>query len=178
MKKIFILLFVLLSLPAFSQSSQIVLDDNTVIFGRVIGMNNGVYQIETTSMGEIKVNADRIVSISSRSPQPATAPSLGIIEESSRGRRGTQSNQQRLSTSPNNSAMQEQASMRVQSMTMDDDFLDSLMDLSENSAMIDVLNDPEIMEAIMNQDYDFLMNSDKMRSLMETSDIRSLLGGY
>jgi hypothetical protein len=178
MKKLFLLLFVLLALPVFSQSSQIMLDDNTVIYGKVVGMSEGVYHIETASMGEIRVSADRIISISQGSQPSYTGSSIGIIDETNRGRRQGAGSYQRQHSSQNNAGLQEQASMRVQSMTMDDDFLDSLMDLSENSAMIDVLNDPEVMEAIMNQDYDFLMNNDKMRSLMETGDIRNLLGGY
>ncbi len=166
-------MFLLLALPAFTQSSQIVLSDNTVIYGTVIGMNDGVYTINTDSMGEIRVDASRIVSISSQGSQTQRGAQnrIDIIDESNRGRRSN-------SSSMRNNAMQEQATMRVQSMSLEDDFLDSLINLSENSAMVDVLNDPEIMDAITNLDYDFLMNSDKMRSLMESSDIQDLLGGY
>ena len=62
-------------------------------------------------------------------------------------------------------------------MTMNEDFLESLMGLSESSAMQSVLGDEEIMNAISNNDYDFLMNSDKMQDLMNSSEIQDILGG-
>ena len=51
------------------------------------------------------------------------------------------------------------------------------MNLNENSAMQSVLNDPEVMEAIQNGDYDFLMNNSKMNDLMNSSEIQGILGG-
>jgi hypothetical protein len=61
-------------------------------------------------------------------------------------------------------------------MTADGDFVDSLLDLSENQSMMDVMADPEVMDAISRNDYDFLMNNEKMINLMESQDIKGLLG--
>jgi hypothetical protein len=36
--------------------------------------------------------------------------------------------------------------------------------------------DPEVMDAISRNDYDFLMNNEKMINLMESQDIKGLLG--
>ena len=66
--------------------------------------------------------------------------------------------------------------MRVQSMMMNEDFMNNLMQLSESSEMQSILNDPEIMEAIQSGDYDFLMNNSKMNDLMNSSGIQEILG--
>ena len=61
-------------------------------------------------------------------------------------------------------------------MMMNEDFMNNLMQLSESSEMQSILNDPEIMEAIQNGDYDFLMNNSKMNDLMNSSGIQEILG--
>ncbi len=71
---------------------------------------------------------------------------------------------------------QEEVNSRVRSMTMDGDFLDSMMDLGDSTAMTEVMQDPEIIDAISRNDYDFLMNNEKMKSLMDSQEIKSLLG--
>jgi hypothetical protein len=39
------------------------------------------------------------------------------------------------------------------------------------------MSDPDVMDAISRNDYDFLMNNEKMKNLMESSEIKDLLGG-
>ncbi|MDD2624922.1 MAG: hypothetical protein PHQ02_08905, partial [Candidatus Riflebacteria bacterium] len=117
-------------------------------------------------------------SISSLKNNPKSADNLSqikIIEESDKSQR-SKKNTQSNNSGDYSSSLQEQANMRVQSMTMDSNFLDSLMNLSENSMMTDIMNDPEIMDAISRGDYEFLMQNDKMNGLMESDDIKSLLG--
>ena len=61
-------------------------------------------------------------------------------------------------------------------MAMDGDFLDSMMNLGNSEAMNDIMQDPEIMDAISRNDYDYLMNNEKMKSLMDSQEIKELLG--
>lgn len=182
MKKCFIYIIaffaVIMPLCVFAQNSRITLSDNTTIYGTVVGMNNGVYVIKTETMGELNINAENVVSISSLKNNPKSADNLSqikIIEESDKSQR-SKKNTQSNNSGDYSTSLQEQANMRVQSMTMDSNFLDSLMNLSENSMMTDIMNDPEIMDAIGRGDYEFLMQNDKMNGLMESDDIKSLLG--
>lgn len=174
---IYIIAFIAVIMPlgVFAQSSKITLSDNTIIYGTVVGMSNGIYVIKTQTMGELNIDAENVVSISSlknNSNSSDNSSQIKIIEESKRNNYSNKNTQ----SSDYNSSLQEQANMRVQSMTMDSNFLDSLMSLSENSMMNDIMNDPEIMDAINRGDYDFLMQNDKMHGLMESDDIKSLLG--
>lgn len=179
MRKIYIYIItfmaVIMPLGVFAQSSRITLTDNTTIYGTVVGMSNGVYVIKTEAMGELNIDAENVVSISSLKNSANSADNssqIKIIEESKKNNYSNKNTQ----PSDYNSSLQEQANMRVQSMTMDSNFLDSLMSLSENSMMNDIMNDPEIMDAISRGDYEFLMQNDKMNGLMESDDIKSLLG--
>jgi hypothetical protein len=77
-------------LCVFAQNSRITLSDNTTIYGTVVGMNNGVYVIKTETMGELNIDAENVVSISSLKNNPKSADNLSqikIIEESDKSQR-------------------------------------------------------------------------------------------
>lgn len=158
-------------------NSRITLNDGTTIFGKVVGMKDGVYTIHTDTMGDINIDSEKVVEINSNASSPKT--NIGIIDGNQK--RNTRSISDSDSHDGNNSSdyakQQEEVNERVKSMTMNEDFLESLMGLSESSAMQSVLGDEEIMNAISNNDYDFLMNSDKMQDLMNSSEIQDILGG-
>jgi hypothetical protein len=166
-------------LSVFGQSSpqKIVLNDNTVLVGRVLELKDGIYTIETETLGSIKIDAGKILEISSlsRAAAPQTRE-IGIIDgaRSSSPRPGSAGAS--VPAGSDLARQQEEVNSRVKSMTMSGDFLDSMMNLSESSTMLDIMQDPEIMEAISNNDYEYLMNSDKMKNLMESQEIRDLLG--
>ncbi len=164
------------SLPVMA--SRIVLSDGTVINGEVTGMANGVYTIETSAMGTLNVNADSVVSISKGAPDSNNnnKSNIDIIDGNKKNNSSVQDKLDSELKANSYSAMQNQANQKVQSMMMKGDFMDSMMGLSENSKMTDVMNDPEVMDAIQRGDYDFLMNNSKMQNLMDSSEIQTLLG--
>jgi len=185
-KKAILILF-LLVMCATSWSAgfkqRIVLLDNSIIIGEIVEMKDGIYTVSTEAVGEIKVSADKILEISKLdTDRPAAAnQQIDIIDNSKKPVRKTvnpQSVQPGSSTggSDNLKAQQERANAQVQSMVMQEDFLDNMMSLSENKDMLDVMSDPEVMDAISRNDYDFLMNNDKMKNLMESSEIKELFG--
>ncbi|MBP5469940.1 MAG: hypothetical protein J6Z11_11935, partial [Candidatus Riflebacteria bacterium] len=133
----------------------------------------GVYTIRTDTMGDIKVNSDNVVEISSNTA-PKNQSNINILEGNERG---SKNNYSKNNNSQNDySAQQKDANAKVQSMMMNEDFMDNLMQLNETSEMQSILNDPEVMEAIQNGDYDFLMNNSKMNDLMNSSGIQEILG--
>lgn len=176
MKKLYsVLLISLLSahLCFAAGNSRITLNDGTTIYGKVVGMSDGVYTIRTDTMGDIKVNSDNVVEISSNTA-PKNQSNINILEGNERG---SKNNYSKNNNSQNDySAQQKDANAKVQSMMMNEDFMDNLMQLNETSEMQSILNDPEVMEAIQNGDYDFLMNNSKMNDLMNSSGIQEILG--
>ncbi|MDD2999403.1 MAG: hypothetical protein PHV05_10120, partial [Candidatus Riflebacteria bacterium] len=147
-----------------------------VIVGQIVEMKNGVYTIQSDSVGQIQVAADKILEISSPSlGSDSSTPEVAILD----GSKSSAKKPRQKAVSPGSddiTRQQEEVNARVKSMTMNGDFLDSMMDLGESSSMMDVMNDPEIMEAISRNDFDFLMNSDKMKNLMDSDEIKDLLG--
>ena len=73
MKKYFSLLSISLlsaQLCFAAGATRITLNDGTTIYGKVVGMADGVYTIETETMGNINVKSDKIVEISTNSASP------------------------------------------------------------------------------------------------------------
>ncbi|MDD3146082.1 MAG: hypothetical protein PHD82_02160 [Candidatus Riflebacteria bacterium] len=170
---------------AFAASSplqRIVLQDKTVLVGRIVEMKNGVYSVQTETLGTINIDADKIVEITS-SDRSSESPKIGIIDgshqrpDTEEAKRPVQPAVQKSSPdSADLSQQQEEVNSQVRSMAMSGDFLDSMMNLSESSAMTDIMQDPEIMDAISRNDYEYLMNSEKMKNLMDSQEIKEMLG--
>ena len=179
-----LLLFPVVSGAAGETPKQrIVLTDKTTLVGRVVEMKDGVYTIETDTLGRLQIEAARVVEIASLKEtgtgieNDAPARQIKILDGVKKLQAGESSQEDATVTGSDDLArQQEEVTGRVRSMTMDGDFLDSMMDLGDSSAMTDVMQDPEIMDAISRNDYDFLMNSEKMKSLMNSQEIKSLLG--
>jgi hypothetical protein len=188
-KIIFMALAIVLSgsmVMAAARLQKITLKDASVIIGRIVEMKGGSYSIESPTLGEIKVAEDNIVEIRALGENEDVSPSAGqakqnlSIQDGSKKRRVSPARQkyeqslrqQQNSGSDDLARQQEEVNTRVKSMTADGNFLNSLMDISQN----EVMSDPEIMEAISNNDYDFLMNNEKMKNLMESSEMREFLG--
>ncbi|MBQ3644045.1 MAG: hypothetical protein II961_05565 [Candidatus Riflebacteria bacterium] len=182
MKKVLFLLFAgLLSAQICyaGGNSKITLNDGTTIYGKVVGMSDGVYTIKTDTMGDIKVNSDNVVEISSGSKASnSNQSSIGIIDGSNRRSSNYSSDRAQSNNSSNSySSKQQDVNAMVQSRMMDENFMENLMQLGSSPEMQSVLDDPEVMEAIQNGDYDFLMNNSKMNDLMNSSEIQGILGG-
>lgn len=173
---------------AQAPTQRIVLKDTTVIIGQVVALKDGIYTIRSESMGEIKIDAAKISEISSLDnataaplPQPTREIAIrdGAHSRPSRADDAVKTSEDAVSQpggSDDLSRQQQEVNSRVQSMTMNGDFLDSMLNLSETSSMADIMQDPEIMDAINRNDYDFLMNSEKMKNLMDSQEIKDLLG--
>ena len=182
MKKITAFLFVCLlaAHTCFAAgNSRITLNDGTTIYGKVVGMSDGVYKIQTETMGEISVNSDNVVEISSGNS--AKKSNIGIIDGSNNRQSYSNNNNTQKSSnagqSSNSYASQQQdVNTMVQSMMMDENYMNKIMQLGTSEEMQSILNDPEVMEAIQNGDYDFLMNNPKMNDLMNSSGIQDILG--
>lgn len=152
---------------AAQQTQRIVLNDNSVIVGEVMEMRDGMYRIKTAAMGEVQVKAAQISSMTANN----SGSQVKILDQDPIGRQNL-----RQPDSGNYSHQQEHINSTVRSMTMNEDYLDNLMDLSGSNEMLSVMSDPAIMDAINRNDYEFLMNNDKIKNLMGSQGIKNLLG--
>lgn len=198
MKRIILITTILLlclGADAAEKLNRITLKDESVIIGRISEMKNGKYVVETTTLGQLVLDEDNILEIRPLAANEKAAESEVnsfsrkradniSIRDGSKKRRTKSPAREKYEESSRNfqggssdlNRQQEEVNSRVKSMTADGDFINSLLDLGQSGNMLDVMSDPEVMEAIARNDYDFLMNNEKMKALMESSEIRDLLG--
>ncbi len=145
-----------------AQLREIVLEDDTVIYGNIIGLDNGIYKIKTTSAGLLSVAEEKVVTIRKKTAgkdianedvsnlkfknAPPTDPSAvaGGIEAL---KRAMQSNP---------SAMQ------------------SIGSLQNDPSFMAVLNDPAIMSAVNSGDINALTSNPKFMKLLSHPSVRSI----
>ncbi|MBF0544906.1 MAG: hypothetical protein HQM08_10755 [Candidatus Riflebacteria bacterium] len=172
------------------------LKDNSEIRGEILEMKNGVYTIKTTSLGEIKIPAEKISAIlPDKASVSEQKESIKILEGKPKSTTKTvndngirasdktaekQNSQQESDQSQMDKSqlekLQKDTNGRVQSMMMNGDFLQKAMALGESEEMKEVMQDPDVMRAIQDNDYETLMNNEKMKKLMESDQTESLLG--
>jgi hypothetical protein len=147
----------LLSSHVFAgDAATIYLNDGSVLAGEIISINNGVYSIQTESMGLININKLKISSINfvSRSK---------ISPSESKKTNGT-----------GNGAILEQASVLSKTIMADEEIMKMIMGLQNNPDFKAVLNDPEIMNAINTGNIEVLLSNPKFLKLMNNSDVGSI----
>lgn len=144
----FILILVFISSSAYAAKIQHVkLNDGSVMNVEVISLQNGVYTFKSQSLGEFKVNAKQVQSISSLSMPKSQA---------------NVSNQ-------NLKQIQTQILSKPGSKEL-------ITGLQNDPDMQAVLSDPEVMKAIQNHDYTALANNPKFKKLMNNPAIKQITG--
>jgi len=144
----FILLLVITSSSAYAGEVQrIELRDGSVMNAEVISMHNGVYTLKSPSLGELRVNATQVQSISSLHMPASQAGSANI---------NLNQVQSKLKANP--------------------DTKNLITGLQNDPDMQAILSDPEIMKAIQNGDYAALANNPKFQKLMNNPKIKQITG--
>lgn len=144
---------ILMMLSILTHAETIVLQDGSRLQGKILSMDNGTYTVQTQSMGVIRLNQQKIRSISQDSAGVGDAVSSG---GASIGQSTIQSLQSSMTNNPG-----------VMSM---------IMSLQSDPDMQAVLNDPEVMAAIQSFDLEKLKNHPKIIKLMQNRQIQNIQG--
>lgn len=192
------LVFSVVSATAAEPKVTVTLKDKSTLRGELVEFKDGVFRLKTEALGEVKIPVDKIRTltmgdeVSAETEQPRTqaksrptptaagrVKSGGPAIRDGAPREKTQSAQEgpAAPASDNLQEQQKTVNSQVQSMLMDGSFMDNVSGLGQNEAMQNVLQDPAIMDAIQRGDYDFLMNNEKMKDLIESPDMQNILGG-
>jgi len=154
-----LLSFVLLSFPVTAQSrtaQEIELTDGSIIRAEIVSMQNGVYRLRSSALGEFDVPETKVRMIRAEGtpsqPSPLTAPASPVPQ-----------------ASPSRSAEDLQ-----QALTQDPAAMEKIRALQNDPAMQSILSDPETMQAIHSGDLGALMSNPKIRALMEHPTVRDL----
>jgi hypothetical protein len=141
-------------LPALVQAGpqqDIELTDGSVVRAEVIALDHGIYSLRSDSLGEIKIPAAKINSITKRSLAAGTAAAAG--------------------------ADRAQLDELRQSLVRDPATLGKIESLQNEPVVKDILNDEQTMRAIHAGDLDALMNDPKIKALMEHSTVQEITQG-
>ncbi len=148
---------------ANSITSTIELNDGSVIEGALISLDNGVYTVDTESLGKVEIGASKVKRIASNNAEvnpsvenfPATAEAQDPGSEGSFGPEMRRM-QEKISGDP-------EAMKTVAGMLFDPQFQE-------------ILKDPAIVSAVKAQDIKTLMQNEKFMGLMDNQSLLELQG--
>jgi len=145
---IFLLLFITLS-PAVhaGEVREIVLVDGSVIVGELVSLANGIYTINTATVGTLQVEDARIKAIRNKSG--------GIAE-------------------PLEALGQQEIMAIQQKMIADGSIMQLILALQSDPDFQEILQDESIMKAINHGDFNALMTNPKIVKLMEKSSVQEI----
>jgi hypothetical protein len=144
----------LVALSAAAVAGTVVLKDGTIISGEVESLQDGVYTINTASLGRVRVPKDQVRSIDA-DQGPAAPAARSPADGSAPGAFDPEAAKQRIAADP---AL----------MTL-------LLSLQNDADMRSVVQDPEVMKAIAAGDYTALMKNPKIIALMSNPKVRELV---
>lgn len=151
-----------------ASAATIVLRDGTVIHGEIESLQNGVYTIETGSLGPVRVSEQQVRSIDQGAGSaPAPVPPSASRAVPAPGHGSPQS--PALSGSLDAQAVQSR-------ILQDPQLLSMLLALENDPDVLAVLADPEITKQIAAGDYAALMDNPKMIALMNNEKLREIIG--
>lgn len=155
MKKavIFCLLVLVLPLAAYcQQESRIELTDGSVINGEIVSFVNGVYTVNTSAFGQIKIGTGQVAKV--QSVNPSVSP-LGTspFQTSNPVAAGLDGYKQKVLNNPENTAIITGLATdpQIQDLAEDPQIINAaksgdIQALMQNKKFMDVINDPRFRE--------------------------------
>jgi 2',3'-cyclic-nucleotide 2'-phosphodiesterase (5'-nucleotidase family) len=165
MKKLtaFLIAFTLLSAThAMAEGEKVItLKDGTSVKGRVVGLDQGAYVIESETLGQMKIDENKIVSINN-----PNMPTMAAVAE----------------TNPNPAAQQalsnnyQENMSQLQSQIMGNpELMKDIGDLANDPEILQLLSDPALLQAAQDKNAQAMQKNPKTYELMNNPKIKSLI---
>lgn len=130
------------------QPVKLELEDGSIVSGEIVSYEKGIYTISSSSMGIVEINESNIRSIRYPSQRSElSTPNLGVNQEMQ--------------------ALQG-------SMLNNEQVLNMILSLQNDPNVQKVLNDPEIMNAVLAGDINALMSNPKFMELLNHPKIQEI----
>jgi len=155
LKKIIVLCLFSLALTAAAycgQPSRIELIDGSVINGEIVSFLNGIYTVNTGSLGEVKLEASKISQIKTANAPSFNIPSNVPAQTQNFTQPNFESYKQKLMSDPGNAAV--------------------VSGLVANPRIQQIAKDPQIEEAVKAGDMQALMNNPKFMEMVNSPEMQ------
>ena len=159
MKRTHIILIFLTMLLAISISTahagepvEVELIDGSTVYGEIVSLKNGVYTIDSDSMGSVKISKSKILTIRFRSQ--------GVNKD-------VRENSQTTDKSSDIQDIQK-------SLLADQDIFKIILSLQDDPKIQEILKDPETMRAVQSGDLQSLMSYPKFMELLNHPKIKAI----
>ena len=149
----FILLFCLSCNAFASELREIELNDGSIISGEIISFGNGVYKIQSQSMGTLEIDDSKIKEIRTKSKSGTSTLSA-----------------------PSKSFSKTDIQSLAQSIMSNENVMSMIMGLQNDPEIQKIIQDPSIMEAVNSGDITTLMSNPKFKKLLENPKIQGITG--
>ncbi|MCX5710647.1 MAG: hypothetical protein NT060_01565 [Candidatus Omnitrophica bacterium] len=152
-KTILCLFFLTLSAAAYcGQLSRIELADGSVINGEIVSFLNGIYTVNTGSLGEVKLEAAKISQIKTANSPSFNIPSSIPVQGQTFSQPNVESYRQKLMSDPDNAAV--------------------VSGLVSNPHIQEIAKDPQIEQAVKAGDMQALMNNPKFMEMVNSPEMQ------
>jgi len=121
--------------------------DGTTISGKLVSFDNGVYTINSTTLGTLKIKETTVISIRSKTSVAETPPDISTQNE-------IQSLQQR--------------------MVADEEIMKIITSLLQDPDFQEILQDETLMKAISSGDLNTLKSNPKLQKLLNKSTVKQI----
>jgi hypothetical protein len=166
MKKLALLFLVLALLPvshAFAEGEKVItLKDGSRISGRIIGIDQGRYVIQSGTLGEVRIGEDNIQSIVAPNMAATTNTQPGQDQAAGQGQ-----------TVPGEYT-QNMKAMQAQIMS-NPDIMKEIATLAEDPEILRLLNDPALLEAATKGNPQAMQANPRTHELMNNPKMQELI---
>ena len=146
-----------------SDVSEITLMDGSILKGELFDIEQGHYQIRSSTLGVLSIPMDNVLKIQR----------LGVSEKNMAS--NLQTTSPVSETTELNTTLAQIESLK-QSLIADPETIIGLSQLQSNNNIMNIIQDPEVMSLIQQGDLEALQQHPKMQSLMTDPSIIDLLG--
>ncbi len=141
-------LILLLCANVFAEAQEIELKDGSIIAGEIISLSNGLYTIESNSLGNLKIKKSKIRTIRSKSRRSGKSSPLPVVNNTVQ-------------------ALQDTIMSQPDLMTM-------IMALQNDPDIRMALQDSKVMNAVMSGNINALMDNPAFQRILENPRVQAI----
>ena len=149
------MIFIGFTAVSFSQEAKtITLKDGSVLKGKVIELNSGIYTIETLNLGRVDIPESNILSI-------ASEEAINV--------------QQTGSNASQKAQLQNQVQEIQGNILSDPGLMVEIQDILKDEEVQSLLSDPKLLDAVLSYDPEIIQQNDNVQDLIKNPKIQELM---